>query len=150
MVYVTAVPSDAAKPSVPSQQAWWITCPGCPTDQDQPTSISGNAAIARPPDITINLPGGEGGQRMSGWKLSPVRTRPDAGTDPPPRGRPSANRSTTVITGAASDDNHGHSDLCWVCSSPCHFVDSIWLGGGRVTRKRAVPTTPTRKLGMAP
>ena len=65
-------------------------------------------------------PAGEGGQRISGRKLSQVRARRGAGSDPSPRGRPSANRSTTVITGAASDDNHGH---------PASYGSSSTCGG---------------------
>jgi hypothetical protein len=44
-------------------------------------------------------------------QLSPVRIRPDAGTDLPPRGRPSLNCSTTVTIGTAPDVNRGHAAL---------------------------------------
>ena len=63
-------------------------------------------------------------QRRSGRKLSPVRARRDAGSDPLPRGRRSANRSTTVIIGAAPNDNHGHS-----AGAPLVYVIMCYLAG---------------------
>ena len=61
------------------------------------------------------------GRRLDGAPFCrdcPIERR-DAGSDPPPRGTRSANRSTTVIIGARPNHNHGYSALRSYCVGRC-------------------------------
>ena len=56
---------------------------------------------------------------------------------PPPRGRPTANRSTILIIGAAPNDNHGHSAA--TSSSVLRACSMISCQTGLASQVRTVP-----------